>query len=261
MTILILVTNVKRKTCMCNNWTLPNHHIETCSQLFSSSRILLGDSVWSNGRNAGRVFVPSKKFGGTWNKMWCEGIFGGIIPHLMLMNYLLFISDKWTCCGTGCGNRFLIFNVRRRARHLRLHPHHNNHCHLQAQQQTYKNEKKGFPFNDLIEEQVNMFFLQLINSIMKIAKIQSPYYIIVQVCWWKRRQNGGKYDVTIIHEVQEDFTIKHREEKNGIPKKRKKISNDIIDKNVTRNPPPKILTARKRTKNGVLKKPTELWLV
>jgi len=76
-----------------------------------------------------------------------------------------------------------------------------------------------------------------------------------------RRQNGGKYDVTIIHEVQEDFTIKHREEKNGIPKKRKKISNDIIDKNVTRNPPPKILTARKRTKNGVLKKPTELWLV
>ena len=67
--------------------------------------------------------------------------------------------------------------------------------------------------------------------------------------------------MTIIHEVQEDFTIKHREEKNGIPKKQKKISNDIIDKNVTRNPPPKILTARKRTKNGVLKKPTELWLV
>ena len=118
-----------------------------------------------------------------------------------------------------------------------------------------------FPFNDLIKQQVNMLFHPLINSIIKIAKIQSQYFIIVQVCWWKRRQNGGKYDVTIIHEVQEDFTIKHREEKNGIPKKRKKISNDIIDKNVTRNPPPKILTARKRTKNGVLKKPTELWLV
>ena len=76
----------------------------------------------------------------------------------------------------------------------------------------------------------------------------------------RRRQNGGKYDVTVIHEVQEDLTIKHREEKNGIPKKRKKIAVDI-NNGVNRNPPPKILTARKRTKNGVLKTPTELWLV
>ena len=33
-----------------------------------------------------------------------------------------------------------------------------------------------------------------------------------------------RWKVTIIHEVQDDLTIKHREEKNGIPKKRKKTA-------------------------------------
>ena len=66
--------------------------------------------------------------------------------------------------------------------------------------------------------------------------------------------------MTVIHEVQEDLSTKPREEKNGIPKKRKKIAVDV-NRKVTTNPPPRILTARKRTKNGVLKTPTELWLV
>jgi hypothetical protein len=73
----------------------------------------------------------------------------------------------------------------------------------------------------------------------------------------RRRKNSGKYDVTVIHEVQDDFTIKQKKEKNGIPKKRKKIAVDI-NKGVKKNPLPKNLTARKRTKNSVLKTPTEL---
>ena len=64
----------------------------------------------------------------------------------------------------------------------------------------------------------------------------------------------------------------------GGPSKRKKLSENghpgprncvntgngnrtLVSVTNSPQPPPKVLTARKRTKNGVLKAPTELWLV
>ena len=77
--------------------------------------------------------------------------------------------------------------------------------------------------------------------------------------------------MTLIHEVKQEsataaaHTTKQKKENVAIPKKRKKMASDISS-GFSRPAPvppvsPKILTARKRTKNGVLKAPTELWLV
>ena len=109
--------------------------------------------------------------------------------------------------------------------------------------------------------------------------------------------NNGKYNVTLIHQVKQQvkdqtkltfrfrrcYLLYHRpvqdrktkrtgrEENSGnvAPHERKKMkiaSSRLQNGNHPGNPstpvaPPKILTARKRTKNGILKAPTELWLV
>ena len=104
--------------------------------------------------------------------------------------------------------------------------------------------------------------------------------------------NNGKYNVTLIHQVKQQVkdqtkltNFRHnynspvqdrkakrpgREDNTGnmVPHERKKMkiaSSRLQNGNLTcpSTPaaPPKILTARKRTKNGILKAPTELWLV
>ena len=110
--------------------------------------------------------------------------------------------------------------------------------------------------------------------------------------------NNGKYNVTLIHQVKQQvkdqtkltflFTrcymlyhrpVQDRKAKrtgrdensasgNMAPHERKKMkiaSSRLQNGNhacpSTPPTPPKILTARKRTKNGILKAPTELWLV
>ena len=104
--------------------------------------------------------------------------------------------------------------------------------------------------------------------------------------------SNGKYNVTLIHQVKQSVrewkdqtptdttpvqdssgrsgrrSGRSHANGNAVPSKRKKLPASSVGETCSQAgpanntiSPPKILTARKRTKNGILKAPTELWLV
>ena len=101
-----------------------------------------------------------------------------------------------------------------------------------------------------------------------------------KVEWWEVQRHSDPSSKTFgetrtdfplsssYHAVLQDSSKTRRSGRTGNSENRKRILSSRAQ-NVSHAagpinnpvPPPKILTARKRTKNGILKAPTELWLV